>query len=140
MALHLFVNASVYELWGNGSWYMIVISVLQLICSAYTYLLSSTKDLVRLTQLISLKLYYLTIVSIVSFPVGLVTIVAFYAFQEADQIASYTVSSNLLQYSFATLFPFLTLVAFTYFLWELRQYELDDSDIDFKRDYHIGPK
>ena len=81
----------------------------------------------------------MAVVGIVSTPVALVTLVAFYAFQEADQIASYTVSSNLLQYSFTTLFPFLTLVTFTYFLWEMRQYELDDVDIDFKPNYHFGP-
>lgn len=49
-------------------------------------------------------------------------------------------SSNLLQYSFATLFPFLTLVLFTNFLWSMRLYELDNSEIDFKPDYHFGPK
>ena len=140
MALHLFVNGSIYELWGNGSWYMILISILQLTCSAYTYLLSATKDVAQLVLLFSLRIYYLIIVSTVSLPIGLVTFVAFYAFQEADQIASYTVSSNLLQYSFATLFPFLTLVVFTYFLWELRRIELDDSDIEFKPDYHFGPR
>ena len=138
--LHLFTNGSVYSLWGNGSWYMIAISALQLICTLYSYLLSSTQDMDRLRQLLDLRSYYMAIVGIVSFPVGLVTFIAIYAFQESDQIASYTVSSNMLQYSFATLFPFLCLVIFTYWLGQMRQYELDDTDIDFKPDYHFGPK
>ena len=32
------------------------------------------------------------------------------------------------------------LVGFTYFLLGVRQYELDDTNIDFKSDYHFGPK
>ena len=113
-------------MWGNGNGYMIAVSLVQLLCAAYSFLMAHTMDMDMLRSLISYKTFYLLLVGLVSAPIGLLSLVTLYAFQQADQLGAYTVSSHALSWCFITLFPFLTLVLFTYFLWQIRAYELDD--------------
>ena len=53
-------------------------------------------DMNTLRSIYNLQGLYLLMVAIVSLPVTLLTFVALYSFQESDQLASYTISSNLL--------------------------------------------
>ena len=94
----------------------------------------------ELTRLYGYRYIYMALVGVASFPVGLITMLAFFSYQQADQIAAYEISSNILFYSGATLLPYVTLAAMTVCLWDMRAYEVNDQDIDFGENYHFGPK
>ena len=119
---------------------MISISVVELGCAAYTYMMAKTTDIAFLSTLYNLRNLYLAFVVVVCLPVGVTTIMSLYAYQQADQLASFTISSNVLKYGLFTLMPFLSLVTLTIFLWNMRAYEINNSELEFDREYHYGPK
>jgi len=84
-----------------------------------------------LETLYSLRFVYTALVAVSTLPVCLLSLMAFYAFQEADQLGIYTVSSNILSFSGVTILPFVTLFMLTIFLWQMRAYEIDDVNIKF---------
>ena len=119
---------------------MIGISAVELGCAAFTYMMATTTDISFLSTLYNLRNLYSAFVIIVCLPVGVTTIMSLYAYQQADQLASFTISSNVLKYGLFTLLPFLSLVIMTRFLWVMRAYEINNSELEFDREYHFGPK
>lgn len=84
IALNVLVNASVFDFWGNANFYMILISLIQLVCAFFTYTLSTTMSMETLQTLYNLSGIYVALVVCVSLPVALLSILAIYSFQESD--------------------------------------------------------
>ena len=138
--LHTFVNYDTFSYWGEGNAVMISVSAVELGCAAYTYAMAHTTDISFLSTLYNLKGLYLALVGLVMLPVGVTTIMTLYAYQQSDQLASFTISSNVLKYCLFTIFPFLSLVVLTIFLCDMRKYDIDNSELEFDKEYHYGPK
>ena len=79
--MHVYLYGDVFSLWGHGKLSMILISLMQLTCTYYTFALANTTDLVELTKLYGYRTYYLILVGISSAPVALITFFAFYSYQ-----------------------------------------------------------
>jgi len=103
-----------------------------MICTLYTFAIASNISIDFLRTLYNLRILYYGLVALVVVPIGAVTLLAFYSYQQADHIGAYTVSSNFLYYAGVSLLPFLTLVLMTRCTWDMRAYELNDQDISFE--------
>ena len=139
ICLNVFLYADVYELWGNFNLSMVTISGLQITCALYTFFLAYTNSTTTLNCLHSAWNIFRIIAIATLIPVAVVTFLAAYGFQQSDHVANFTATSNILSYASLTLVPFLAILALTYVTWNMRAYEIDDSDIDFQDDYHFGP-
>ena len=137
----LFIFGTAFDMWGNGSKSMLMVTLLQITCAAYTFLLASaSRDSGSLSLMIRLRYLYFTVLGFLMVPVGLLAFLAFVALMQADQLASWTVSKNVLQYTGANLIPSMALAFFTIYLMQMRRYELENSDVQFDTDFHFGIK
>ena len=59
---------------------------------------------------------------------------------QADQLASWTVCKNVLQYTGANLIASMALAFFIIYLLQMRSYEQDNSDVQFDADFPFGIK
>ena len=78
--------------------------------------------------------------ALVILPTYLFSAVAYIAYEEADHIASYTVTRNSIDFCSATIFPFTGLAALLVTLVDHRAFEIDAVDIDFEPNFHQHPK
>ena len=105
----------------------------------YTYLLAREQPLETMKRLYNLQMVYYGLAAVVCAPVGLGTLLCFIAFQQADSVSTLTLTQNGLEFSAATLLPFLPMVMMTFCLLDYRKYEVKEADVEFRPDYHFGP-
>ena len=134
--LHLFVYIMVYDLWAKSNWLFMLESVFQLSVAAYLFLMAYFTDLDTIAMMWSLRFIVYSVAALGCLPFIFISLFAFVAHQQADQIASYTVTSNMLQICGATLVSFIPLTLLTVLLADQRSYEINNKDISFKPDYH----
>jgi len=90
--LHIFIYGVVYDTWGQGSIPMIIISSVQILVGIYVFLFAYLSDIGILSFLYAIRFIVLILGGVVLVPVFIVTLMAFFAYMQADQIASYIVS------------------------------------------------
>ena len=120
---------------------MLIVTFMQIAHASYSYLLAyAPKASSLLNRMYSLRYVYFGVIGAIGLPMGLLTFMAFVSLMQSDQLASYTISKNVLQYSAANVIPFVSLAVLTGYLLQMRRYELENSDVTFNSDYHFGIK
>lgn len=79
----------------------------------YSHQVSSESDQPKLYTLWSLRFVFYGVAAVVCLPLLLLAIVTMLAYRQADQIASFEITTSVLEYSAVTVIPFFFLALFT---------------------------
>ena len=129
--LHLFQMGDTYEMWGGGQWRFILITVGLAVCCAYSFLLVTLDNGTPLEMLYKSRYAFIAIYILVGLTVLIPTCAAGMAYAVADQLAIYTVSESVLNYSLLVLVPFVVMTVMTTCAYNLRYYEIYGEDMNF---------
>ena len=125
ICLHTFVYAVTYDLWGHGNYGMIFISSIQLSCAIYTFFLAYVTTSGWMKTVYSVHIVVYIAMALVILPTYLFSVLAYIAYEQADHIASYTVTRNSIDFCSATIFPFTGLAVLLVTLVDHRSFEID---------------
>ena len=84
LCLHLFLYGFVYDVWGGGNIPIVIISSVQVLVGIYMFLFAFFDDNDILAILYAMHIPILVLSGLVLAPVLVVTILAFFAFKQAD--------------------------------------------------------
>ena len=120
-----------YAMWGGGQWRFILITVALAVCCAYSFFLVTLEKGRGLEYMYKARYGFIAIYLLVAVTILIPTIAAGMAFAVSDQLAIYTVSESVLNFSVVILVPFTIMAAMTTCSYNLRYYEIYDEEMDF---------
>ena len=124
-----------YDYWGYGQWQLILISVGIMFCCAYSFALSTFENEAALYIMYKARYGFLALYWLVGGAMTISTIVAAVAFRISDQLAIYTISENVLNFSLVILVPFALMAAMTVFSYQSLRYQVKDVDREYPDDH-----
>ena len=134
-ALHIFQMGDTYAMWGGGQWRFILITVALAVCCAYSFFLVTLEKGTPLEYMYRARFAFVAIYLLVLVTILIPTFAAAMAFAVSDQLAIYTVSESVLNFSVVILVPFTIMAAMTTCAYNLRYYEIFGDEAQFP----LGP-
>ena len=120
-----------YEMWGGGKLRLILITVALAICCAYSFFLVTLEKGTALEYMYKARYGFIAIYLLVAVTILVPTCAAGMAYAVSDQLAIYTVSESVLNFSVVILVPFTIMAAMTTCAYNLRYYEINGENMDF---------